>query len=56
MAYVRRDTGYWKYSKTQFRGYSCSICHYKFDEKKYDHIEQFNFCSECGSRLIEVRE
>lgn len=56
MAYVKRETGYWHYSKLRgVFGYACSVCHTKFRDDKYDHIEQYKFCPACGSKLIEVR-
>lgn len=56
MAYVKRETGYWKWSTLQYAGYSCSICHTKFDATKYENVDEFKFCPECGSKLIEVRK
>lgn len=54
MAYVKRETGYWQYSKLRgIFGYACSICHTKFSEKDYKNVEDFNFCPECGSRMVE---
>lgn len=55
MAYVRRDTGYWKWSTLQYCGYSCSVCHTKYNAEKYENVAEFKFCPECGSKMIEVR-
>ena len=64
MAYVKRETGYWKRSNIQFDGYSCSICHTKFPMSTFktdsfnefgSTIEEFNFCPQCGSKMIEIR-
>lgn len=54
--YVRRETGYWIYSTMQYRGYSCSICHEKYNEEEYQRVWRFRFCPQCGSKMIEVRE
>lgn len=53
MAYVKRETGYWKYSHRQYTGYSCSVCHTKYDETKYEDVNEFKFCPECGSRMVK---
>lgn len=64
MAYVRRETGYWKHTTKPFDGYSCSICHTKFPASIFQtdafnefgsSMETFNFCPQCGSKLIEIR-
>ena len=56
MAYVKRETGYWHYSKLHGRfGYACSVCHTKFNENEYANVQDFKFCPECGSKMIDVR-
>lgn len=59
MAYVSRDTGYWKYSTLQYPGYSCSVCHKKYKlhiVNQYNYEQgMFDFCPACGSKMIEMR-
>jgi len=55
MAYINRKTGYWKYSTLQYSGYSCSICHEKYDEKEYARVWRWRFCPQCGSRMVEIK-
>lgn len=54
-AYTKHQIGHWIYSTKPFRGYSCSICHEKYEEEANIRVWRFKYCPQCGTKLVGIK-